>query len=171
MGHRLHPPLQIHARPFDAGLRRRTFPSDAASLLPGLLAATRTGLPPAGDDELPNSKNTATSRCHLLFRWAHERGSLSPPVAVADAAHGTSVRFRAVLAQREIDYMLALRADVSAHPFDAQPAARTARAPSPTCPNPLCPRPEHGPPARRLTDHSRPSLTGRISLAKVDAST
>jgi hypothetical protein len=63
-------------RAFDAGLRRRTFPSDAASLLPGLLAATRTGLPPAGDDELPNSKNTATSRCHLLFCWAHEKTSL-----------------------------------------------------------------------------------------------
>jgi hypothetical protein len=45
-------------RAFDAGLRRRTFPSDTASLLPGLLAATRTGLPPAGDDELVNSKIT-----------------------------------------------------------------------------------------------------------------
>ena len=32
------------------------FPPDAASLLPGLLAATRTGLSPAGDDELTNSK-------------------------------------------------------------------------------------------------------------------
>ena len=40
-------------RACDAGLQRRTFPSDAASLLPGLLAATRTGLTPAGDDELP----------------------------------------------------------------------------------------------------------------------
>ena len=29
----------------------RPFPDRAASLLPGLLAATRTGLPPAGDDE------------------------------------------------------------------------------------------------------------------------
>ena len=37
---------------FDAGLRRRTFPSDAVSLLPGHLAATRTGLTPASDDEL-----------------------------------------------------------------------------------------------------------------------
>ena len=44
-------------RAFDAGLRRRTFPSDAASLLPGLLAATRTGLTPAGDDELVNSRS------------------------------------------------------------------------------------------------------------------
>src|SRR3954452_22540976 len=36
---------------FDAGLRPGPFPDRAASLLPGLLAATRTGLPPAGDDE------------------------------------------------------------------------------------------------------------------------
>jgi hypothetical protein len=39
---------------FDTGLRRQAFPPDAASLLPGLLAATRTGLTPAGDDELMN---------------------------------------------------------------------------------------------------------------------
>src|SRR5215207_8437424 len=38
---------------FDAGLRPGPFPDRAASLLPGLLAATRTGLTPAGDDELP----------------------------------------------------------------------------------------------------------------------
>src|SRR5512132_3170806 len=36
----------------DAGLRPGPFPNRAASLLPGLLAATRTGLTPAGDDEL-----------------------------------------------------------------------------------------------------------------------
>ncbi len=36
----------------DAALRHRAFPPDDGSLLPGLLAATRTGLPPAGDDEL-----------------------------------------------------------------------------------------------------------------------
>ena len=40
----------------DAGLRPGPFPDRAASLLPGLLAATRTGLPPAGDDELTNTK-------------------------------------------------------------------------------------------------------------------
>ena len=38
-------------RAFDAGLRPDPFPDQAASLLPGLLAATRTGLTPAGDDE------------------------------------------------------------------------------------------------------------------------
>ena len=40
-------------RAFDAGLRPGQFPGQAASLLPGSLAITRTGLPPAGDDELP----------------------------------------------------------------------------------------------------------------------
>ena len=37
---------------FDTGLRPDPFPDQAASLLPGLLVVTRTGLPPAGDDEL-----------------------------------------------------------------------------------------------------------------------
>ncbi len=42
------PPTGLLTLRFDAG----RFPPDAGSLLPGLLAATRTGLPPAGDDEL-----------------------------------------------------------------------------------------------------------------------
>src|SRR5215211_8849138 len=53
---------------FDAGLRRRALPPDAASLLPGLLAATRTGLPPAGNDEL--MLDQVTSNNHLQL-WAH----------------------------------------------------------------------------------------------------
>jgi len=36
----------------DAGLRRQAFPPDAASLLPGSLVTTWTGLAPAGGDEL-----------------------------------------------------------------------------------------------------------------------
>jgi hypothetical protein len=36
----------------DAGLRPDPFPDRTASLLPGLLTATRTGLTPAGDNEL-----------------------------------------------------------------------------------------------------------------------
>src|SRR5207244_12171124 len=39
-------------RAFDAGLRPGPLPDRAASLLPGLLAATRTGPTPAGNDEL-----------------------------------------------------------------------------------------------------------------------
>src|SRR5215216_5079281 len=53
---------------FDAGLRRRAFPPDAASLLPGLLAATRTGLPPAGNDELMLDQVTSINHLQL---WAH----------------------------------------------------------------------------------------------------
>jgi hypothetical protein len=53
---------------FDAGLRRRAFPPDAASLLPGLLAATRTGLPPAGNDELMLDQVTSINHPQL---WAH----------------------------------------------------------------------------------------------------
>jgi hypothetical protein len=37
---------------FDAGLRPDPFPDRIASLLPSLLVAARTGLTPAGDDEL-----------------------------------------------------------------------------------------------------------------------
>src|SRR6266508_288132 len=37
---------------YDAGLRPGPFPDQTASLLPGSLATTRTGLTPAGDDEL-----------------------------------------------------------------------------------------------------------------------
>ena len=61
-------------RAFDAGLQRRTFPSDAASLLPGLLAATRAGLTPAGDDELTNTKiSYMTSQPLLPSCWTHSR--------------------------------------------------------------------------------------------------
>lgn len=48
-------------RAFDTGLRPDPFPDRAASLLPGLLAATRTGLPPASDDELTNTTRSTTS--------------------------------------------------------------------------------------------------------------
>ena len=42
-------------RALDTGLRRRALPPDAASLLPGSLAITWTGLPPAGGDELADA--------------------------------------------------------------------------------------------------------------------
>src|SRR4051794_12597295 len=45
----------------DAALRPRAFPPEAGSLLPGLLAATRTGPTPAGDDEL-----VVESRCQII---------------------------------------------------------------------------------------------------------
>ena len=56
----------------DAGLRPDPFPDRAASLLPGLLTATRTGLTPAGDDELMLDQ---LLNKHLQL-WAHARSGL-----------------------------------------------------------------------------------------------
>src|SRR5215207_4973833 len=62
---------------FDAGLRPGPFPDRAASLLPGLLAATRTGLTPAGDDELPiRSHPLAGTGVELAGRHAGGQGDL-----------------------------------------------------------------------------------------------
>src|SRR3954470_15884410 len=58
-------PVAPPRRAFDTGLRPGPFPDRAASLLPGLLAATRTGLAPASDDEHEHED-------HLIAR--------SPPV-------------------------------------------------------------------------------------------
>src|SRR3954449_7130319 len=60
-------------RAFDTGLRPDPFPDRAASLLPGLLAATRTGLPPASDDEL-TTKDQLHRRPPVC--WAHESPGL-----------------------------------------------------------------------------------------------
>jgi hypothetical protein len=73
-------------RAFDTGLRRRAFPPDAASLLPGLLAATRTGLPPASDDELTTKDQPPTRSTSCLLgapewltgRPGVRRGSINP---------------------------------------------------------------------------------------------
>ncbi len=46
---------------FDAGLRPDPLPDRVASLLPGLLAATRTGLTPAGGDELMFGSHSSNS--------------------------------------------------------------------------------------------------------------
>ena len=63
----------------DAGLRPGPFPNQAASLLPGLLAATRTGLTPAGDDELMLDHDL-----HIdLQPWAHSRNRVSTRPAPA----------------------------------------------------------------------------------------
>jgi hypothetical protein len=59
-------------RASDAGLRPRPFPGEAASLLPGLLAATRTGLTPASDDELTSKKDQP---------WTYV--TVSPPILLA----------------------------------------------------------------------------------------
>jgi hypothetical protein len=58
---------------FDTGLRPDPFPDRAASLLPSLLAATRTGLTPAGDDELMLDHDLHIN----LQLWAHARSGLT----------------------------------------------------------------------------------------------
>ncbi|MGH3798452.1 MAG: DNA glycosylase AlkZ-like family protein, partial [Pseudonocardiaceae bacterium] len=55
------------SRAFDTGLRPDPFPSRAASLLPGLLAATRTGLTPASDDELTTEDQPPTQSTSYLL--------------------------------------------------------------------------------------------------------
>ena len=50
----------------DAALRPRAFPPEADSLLPGLLAATRTGPFPAGDDELVLDQVISSTNSKLL---------------------------------------------------------------------------------------------------------
>src|SRR5664279_4675758 len=62
-------------RAFDTGLRPGPFPTRAASLLPGLLTATRTGLTPASDDEHEQNGHPVTR--HLQFHWAHGKSRLS----------------------------------------------------------------------------------------------
>jgi hypothetical protein len=60
---------RLHTPPsgmLDAGLRPRPFPDDTASLLPGPLTATRTGLSPASDDELTNQPSTIYMINHQL---------------------------------------------------------------------------------------------------------
>src|SRR3954447_20674033 len=68
---------------FDAGLRPDPFPDQAASLLPGLLAATRAGLTPAGDDELQTK--TRPLNDHLLIT-GRTRCSTSQPSGAGGAA-------------------------------------------------------------------------------------
>jgi hypothetical protein len=62
----LHGLLTLH---FD----RRAFPPGAGSLLPGPLAAARTGLTPAGDDELQNESDHVFIGVTPPARWAYSR--------------------------------------------------------------------------------------------------
>src|SRR5262245_15327027 len=70
-------------RAFDTALRRRAFPPDAGSLLPGPLAATRTGLAPAGNDELPTESDHVITQPPSNCR-AYSRS----PIAVGTALTG-----------------------------------------------------------------------------------
>ncbi|MFI5800210.1 transposase [Streptomyces sp. NPDC051677] len=69
------------------------------------------------------------------------------PVVVADAAYGANAHLRAALADRHIDYVLAVRADVTATPSTPSPQPRTVRGLSVACPSPAtaAPRPRWQP--------------------------
>jgi len=83
---RLHTP---RSGALDAGLRHRPFPDDTASLLPGLLIATRTGLTPASDDELTNQPSTTYMINHQPF-WTHWRREMTDRFAVWNEITGLS---------------------------------------------------------------------------------
>src|SRR3954452_14668451 len=85
-------------RAFDTGLRPDPFPDRAASLLPGLLAATRTGLPPASDDELTTTDQppTRSTSCLLGAReWLspRPRHDYAPPRSPASADQLSPISF------------------------------------------------------------------------------
>ena len=65
---------------FDTALRRRAFPPDAGSLLPGLLAATRTGLTPAGGHELARDYLNATTSKGVITSRTHAAGHTKVPL-------------------------------------------------------------------------------------------
>ena len=90
-------------RAFDTALRRRAFPPDAGSLLPGPLAATRTGLAPAGNDELPTESDhvitqpLSTCRAYSRAAWilVEIHGELYA-AAPTDSVSGLACRRRAL---------------------------------------------------------------------------
>src|ERR1700733_13136972 len=63
----------------DTALQPRAFPPEVGSLLPGLLAATRTGPSPADDDELVAESRCSTHRPPTV--WAHPRPSWKSDLA------------------------------------------------------------------------------------------
>jgi hypothetical protein len=80
---------QATAQPGDPGAGR--FPRRRQPAT-GLLAATRTGLPPAGDDELTSTRSTMALRHGVTSRspfcWAHEKTGLVPVNGGARAGGG-----------------------------------------------------------------------------------
>jgi hypothetical protein len=138
---------------FDAGLRRRAFPPGAASLLPGLLAATRTGLAPAGDDELVMDQ--VTSR-HHLHRWAHEGSGLG---------YRLSMGWRAARARLAFGRGGGMPAGTSPGRQESLRGPRTfPRRGAPRCegPPPRGRRPEVRGTGRAGRDRGRPHRDGRL---------
>ena len=98
---------RLHTPPngmLDAGLRHRPFPDDTASLLPGPLTATRTGLTPASDDELANQPSTIYMiNLQLSGRTKDHRY----PVEIIN--HCVWLYFRFPLSFREVEELMLVR--------------------------------------------------------------
>src|ERR1041384_630399 len=86
---------------FDTGLRPRPFPDEAASLLPGPLAATRTGLTPASDDELTTQDQPPTRSTSCLL--GARKGLSDLGSAGQHEAFGEAVRPRTP--RRNLDHL------------------------------------------------------------------
>ena len=128
-------------------------PSPRPALAQGVGADTDrrtvTRIPPqAGHRE---KRRLALDMLDTLAGWG-----MKPPVVVADAAHGTNAHLRAGLTDRGIHYMPAVRADVTAHPFDAQPTAPDRTGPVGCRPQPRHRRPA---PSRPISARSPPVAT------------
>jgi hypothetical protein len=79
----------------DAGLRRRAFPPDAASLLPGALAPTGTGLTPAGECELMSGSDHRQHHLRTLgARWSLYGPQRSQSVATGGKWDGRNERLK-----------------------------------------------------------------------------
>ncbi|MDH6711418.1 SRSO17 transposase [Kitasatospora sp. MAA19] len=77
---------------------------------------TRTGVPPeVGHVE---KWRLATETLDELISWG-----LAPQIVVADAGYGQSAAFRHALRARDLDYIVAVRGDETAHRHDAEPQA------------------------------------------------
>jgi hypothetical protein len=95
----LHP---LDTGPWTLGFDPGPLPDQAVSLLPRLLAATRTGLTPASDDELEQKDHPVTSTGHLPFRWAHETSGL----AAKNTRHAVPTRLPTSLRDPVHEYLV-----------------------------------------------------------------
>ncbi|RZB14574.1 IS701 family transposase [Streptomyces sp. F001] len=89
---------------------------------------------------------------------------MRPPVVVADAAYGTNAHLRTELADRQLADILAVRADVTAHPFDAKPVAPDRNGPVGCRPTPRSPTWSVWPRVRRRIEHDYRELKHGLGL-------
>ncbi|GGY10709.1 hypothetical protein GCM10010358_74030 [Streptomyces minutiscleroticus] len=94
----------------------------------------KTGVPPQVTHR--EKWRLAVDMLDVLAGWG-----MTPPVVVGDAAYGTTARLRAALEERGLAYVLAVRAEVTAHPFDAEPEAPARNGPVGCWPQPRYRRP------------------------------